>query len=1238
MTVNGFAENFGPMVEAVCLALLAALGLWLCCRGLDRAYRGLKARLGGVEPLTRVVLFALCASLAPFAASKFTSPMNSPRVRTSARAPSPTSGEDVSEGADAQPASLRFTSIDCSTNGVALSVAWDGGVFALPPFLEFFARTNLVAGAWELVGWTQAEAGETNLDVVVGADRLPGGAPPSAAFFSVTASDGIGGDDADDDRDGLSNSEERARGTNPRRADTDGDGLEDGEEVRIGSDPVEGDTDGDGLADGEETGSIRVLPEFEWHDLSGMPREYGVAPPVGLGSRSGASRILAFAEGTVLHGVPCSRGVQFENGFVSLCAPGEGLYWTYPEVPWPLSWRGYNSGSLLVAPYWKSGLMAQYGNTNSFLRAGHLADAGATVFEFHDVRLGYAAQEGMTFQVIVPDGTGDVVRVSYLASDVWMDGNGAVVGVQNARRGTPGGLYNLAWDFARLGPILPRTTVEYRFGLGTDPSMADSDGDGIDDGTEERETRTNPLLADTDGDGIDDGDELAYGTSPTSADTDGDGISDGWERMHRLDPLDASDADLDADSDGLTNLQEARLGSNPRLADTDGDGLDDAEEARLGTDPACADTDGDGVDDAAESAMGTSPCVFDADADPDGDGLTNAEEYRWGTNPGVADTDGDGVSDGTEVEQSSDPCDAADGGEPGSRVPVDFLFGDDSGSASEKYRLAVTCVDGPGMSTSWRNGDFGVCETRSTALVPGATYEVRLFHAGTNGHGAGYPDYDYTLLLLNPPAELVVEDPQGLFGSDYTSTSFGGAGKVAVLRPPARPPEEPPEEGGGTGDPPPDDPPPDDPPPPTPSLAISFSAPAVVFEDGYRDRPGADWVARRSTSSTLTIRASGGLRSATLDLSAYGLYKLVDEMGMSIDLDSTVSIPAGEVYSRTYTCLGGLPSVSARDRVKVSGTLVAEGAATTPHREAELTVVRVALEAVYAAPENPCRDRHVYGVGEQVRFTVTPALADVELKVVKGDTDDVGYDATVYDSFGKSFEVDGSAARVYTCPIASTYTPDVTVSYGGVEYRPQMALVDPQEVVTPRAEWDGGCFPTYTVGEAGLYTYNYVGPMHVSFQGIAVSEIPCDPSDIIPPTGFFTNLVTGLYHGPDQCSNMAHWIKEGNYWMKDNTYSRQSAGENWSPGTLTWKIPIGWHRKSISANGYQNVGRPDYERRGVATSRPLLIGGRRDLYLQTREILDDGTFRSEKYGHWITRGTLCRIILDGSTIQWFKFH
>ena len=58
---------------------------------------------------------------------------------------------------------------------------------------------------------------------------------------------------ADPDSDGLTNVQEQAVGTDPRRADTDGDGLMDGEEDRVyGTDPTRADTDGDGLTDGEE--------------------------------------------------------------------------------------------------------------------------------------------------------------------------------------------------------------------------------------------------------------------------------------------------------------------------------------------------------------------------------------------------------------------------------------------------------------------------------------------------------------------------------------------------------------------------------------------------------------------------------------------------------------------------------------------------------------------------------------------------------------------------------------------------------------------------------------------------------------------------------------------------------------------------------------------------------------------------------------------------------------------------
>jgi hypothetical protein len=67
--------------------------------------------------------------------------------------------------------------------------------------------------------------------------------------------------------------------------------------------------------------------------------------------------------------------------------------------------------------------------------------------------------------------------------------------------------------------------------LGTDPLKPDTDGDGLDDGTEVNVTGTDPLNPDTDGDGLTDGAEVAMGTNPRSADTDGDGVGDA------IDPL-----------------------------------------------------------------------------------------------------------------------------------------------------------------------------------------------------------------------------------------------------------------------------------------------------------------------------------------------------------------------------------------------------------------------------------------------------------------------------------------------------------------------------------------------------------------------------------------------------------------------------------------------------------------------------------------------------------------------------
>jgi outer membrane protein OmpA-like peptidoglycan-associated protein len=142
--------------------------------------------------------------------------------------------------------------------------------------------------------------------------------------------------------------------------------------------------------------------------------------------------------------------------------------------------------------------------------------------------------------------------------------------------------------------------------LGTDPNVADTDGDGLNDGDEVNRHKTSPLKADSDGDGLTDGDEvLKHRTDPNKPDTDGDGLSDGDEvNKHKTDALKA-----DTDGDGLNDGDEVtKHATDPLKADTDGEGLSDGDEVnKYKTDPLKADTDAGTVDDGTEVGRGTDP-------------------------------------------------------------------------------------------------------------------------------------------------------------------------------------------------------------------------------------------------------------------------------------------------------------------------------------------------------------------------------------------------------------------------------------------------------------------------------------------------------------------------------------------------------------------------------------------------------------------------------------------------------
>ncbi|MDG2124483.1 MAG: lamin tail domain-containing protein, partial [Verrucomicrobiales bacterium] len=121
---------------------------------------------------------------------------------------------------------------------------------------------------------------------------------------------------------------------------------------------------------------------------------------------------------------------------------------------------------------------------------------------------------------------------------------------------------------------------------------ADTDRDGLADGWEER--FFGGLVeggdGDADADGLSNAGEMRFGTDPLVADSDGDGAVD-EDEVGVSDPLVA-----DSDGDGVADGDEVGT-SDPRVPDQDRDGLNDGGERLAGTDPLVADSDGDGVPD-----------------------------------------------------------------------------------------------------------------------------------------------------------------------------------------------------------------------------------------------------------------------------------------------------------------------------------------------------------------------------------------------------------------------------------------------------------------------------------------------------------------------------------------------------------------------------------------------------------------------------------------------------------------
>ncbi|MCB9687475.1 MAG: VCBS repeat-containing protein [Alphaproteobacteria bacterium] len=284
----------------------------------------------------------------------------------------------------------------------------------------------------------------------------------------------------------------------------------------------------------------------------------------------------------------------------------------------------------------------------------------------------------------------------------------------------------------------------------------DSDGDGLRDCEELLLVGTDASIADTDGDGLSDGAEQAAGADPFDPDTDGDGVLDG---------VDPCPADV--------------------LDDQDGDGLCDGFDTCPTTvDPLQGDFDLDGVGDACDQCLGA-----DVTGDPDGDGLCDSVD-NCPLVPGLVLRDRDD-------DQVGDLCDTCptDPNEDGLRrftyetygaLCTTYLCAGQRFSAAWAVNLdgdgdedlVSFMVDQPGSGELWWNenpggGAFGLTGTptgiRSTALVDIAFGDVDL-----DGDTDIVTISDADLVLLH------VNDGTGSFPLHLSVSSSGGAVAVAA--------------------------------------------------------------------------------------------------------------------------------------------------------------------------------------------------------------------------------------------------------------------------------------------------------------------------------------------------------------------------------------------------------------------------------------------------------------------------
>ena len=386
----------------------------------------------------------------------------------------------------------------------------------------------------------------------------------------------------------------------------------------------------------------------------------------------------------------------------------------------------------------------------------------------------------------------------------------------------------------------------------------------------------------------------------------------------------------------------------------------------------------------------------------------------------------------------------------------------------------------------------------------------------------------------------------------------------------------------------PDDPHDDDPDDPAVGDGVVFSERAIIFEDTYEDSPGCT-VPRRSTSTTLSVRISGGQHGGTYSFVLTGSGKLIRTSGGEVPSSGTVNAGAIVEYEVGYEAQDESGSA---DDIRASLTFTENETGNVSSYEDSLTAIRVKFEPRADAPDNGCRGRHKLGVCEVLDCSQYPATPQVTWNAHSGLM---------------------QSANEFKCPLDAATDP-ISASARGVEYVPSIMVVEPSGVEAKDVIEEVFSVATNHAGGIGMVMQLYVLPSDVSFSGIAIEEVPNTTGT---HTGYFANseFQNWWYHTRDR--GAGHWLQvDGTnrfgvdrprleselYRVTDDGIFIDDPNYGWYDGTLNWANPFGWNESSTTGTATEHKQFATSEQQEMVIFSTGRTGVRKLLNMVTRDI------------------------------------